>query len=79
MDSDCEIRAKKPVKSRITGLFGAPATGHKFKPLIIGKAANPRAFKGIDRTKLPVHYKHSKNDWMTADLFGEWYLQNFLH
>ena len=76
---DCEIRAKKPTRCRITGLFGASATGHKFKPLIIGKAANPRAFRGIDRNTMPVHYKHSRNAWMTGDLFREWYLEDFLH
>ena len=50
-----EIRAKKPVKARLTGLFGATASGHKFKPLIIGKARWPRAFKDIKNlNELPV-------------------------
>ena len=39
-----EIHAKKPIRARITGLFGASATGLKFKPLIIGKSKTPRAF-----------------------------------
>ena len=44
-DRQEEIRAKKTIRARITGLFGAAANGHKFKPLIIGKAKNPRAFQ----------------------------------
>merc|ERR1711874_904701 len=42
-----EIRAKKTVLSRITGLFRSIASGHKFKPLIVGKVANPRAFQQL--------------------------------
>ena len=31
------------------GLFGATASGHMFKPLIIGKARWPRAFAHLDK------------------------------
>ena len=60
-------------------MFGATASGHKVKPLIIGTGANPRAFKGIDKKTLPVHYRFSSNAWMTEDIFREWYLDDFLH
>ena len=55
---DQEIRAKKPIRARITGLFGATADGHRFKPLIIGKARRPRAFQHLskDLSELPVYY-----------------------
>ena len=58
-----EIRAKKPVKARITGLFGATASGHKFKALIIGKARRPKAFAHLskDLHELPVHYTFNSN------------------
>ena len=73
-----EIRAKKPNKARITGLFGATASGFKFKPVIIGQAAMPRAFRGLDLANLPVHYYHSSNAWMTGDIFREWFLNCFM-
>ena len=74
-----EIRAKKPVKARITGLFGTTMTGHKFKPLIIGYAKKPRAFCTLHNVEdLPWLYNHSKNAWMTADIFRDWYLNSFL-
>ena len=78
-----EIRAKKPIKARITGLFGATAAGHKFKPVIVGKAAKPRAFQRLKSDKktvsdLPVHYRHSANAWMTAEIFRDWFLSCFL-
>ena len=48
------------IKARITGLSGATATGYKFKPVIVGKAANPRAFKLLKAknqtvSDLPIH------------------------
>ena len=62
-----EIREKKSNRARITGYFGITATGCKFKPLIIGKAAMPRAFRGLNLATLPVHYYHSSNAWMTGE------------
>ena len=74
-----EIRAKKPVLCRITGLFGSSANGRKFKPLIIGKAARPRAFKNLNSlSNLPVYYYHNKSAWMTQDIFRDWFLNCFL-
>ena len=73
-----EIRAKKPVLCRITGLFGSSANGRKFKPVIIGKSAQPRAFK--DKWHLlNVHYYHNKSAWMTKDIFRDWFINCFLH
>ena len=40
--------------------------------LIIGKSANPRCFKGIQRDALPVTYFANRNAWMTAAIFTEW-------
>ena len=66
----------------ITGLFGATASGHKFKPLIIGRFANPGSFQQLtDQNKsvsdLPIHYTHNRNAWMTADIFREWFVKGF--
>ena len=79
VDKTQEIRAKKPVLARITGLFGATMTGRKFKPLIIGKAKKPRAFSRLSSDEqLPVHYEHTKNAWQTSEKFRSWYLNCFL-
>ena len=81
MTRDQEIRAKKPIRARITGLIGATADGHKFKPLIIGKARRPRAFQHLskDLSELPVHYTSNTNAWMTKEIFQDWFINCFLH
>ena len=68
------------MKARITGLFGATASGHKFKPLIIGRARRPRAFAHLkkDLSDLPVHYTSNSTAWMTQDIFQEWFTSCFL-
>ncbi|CAG8760019.1 20174_t:CDS:2, partial [Rhizophagus irregularis] len=45
---------------------------HKFPPLVIGKANNPRCFKNINRTSLPVTYRANSKAWMRSDIFVEW-------
>ena len=39
----------KTSKERITVLLACSAAGHKLKPLVIGKAENPRSFRGFKR------------------------------
>ena len=80
-----EIRAKKPQRARITGLFGATANGHKFKPLIIGKSKTPRPFLQFKRNNqtisdvLDVNYDYNENAWMTGEIFRNWFITCFLH
>ncbi|GFU19302.1 tigger transposable element-derived protein 6 [Trichonephila clavipes] len=38
-------------------------------PLVIGKSANPRCFKGIN--SFPTKYRSNKKEWMTTELFNE--------
>ena len=38
----------KTAKERITVLLCASATGEKLKPLVIGRSANPRCFRGLN-------------------------------
>ena len=47
-------------------------TGEKLKPLVIAKSRQPRCFKGIDSSKLPVHYKFNKKAWMNSSVFEVW-------
>ena len=53
------------------------ATGEKLKPLVIGTAARPRAFKQniVTPDNLPVTWKHNKMAWMTTAVFEDWLSQ----
>ena len=62
----------KKAKERMTVLLTASATGEKLKPLVIGKSANPRCFRGVHRAALGVEYEANRKAWMTSDLFQAW-------
>ena len=62
----------KTSKERIRVLLGRSVAGHKLKPLVIGKAGNPRCFRGIDKASLPVTYRANRKAWITSILFQEW-------
>ncbi|GFT50281.1 tigger transposable element-derived protein 6 [Trichonephila clavipes] len=42
----------------------------KITPLVIGKSAKPRCFKGIN--SFPTKYRSNKKTWMTTELFNDW-------
>ncbi|GFV32868.1 tigger transposable element-derived protein 6 [Trichonephila clavipes] len=42
----------------------------KITPLVIGKSAKPRCFKGIN--SFTTKYRSNKKAWMTTELFNEW-------
>lgn len=64
----------KQSKERITVLVASNMTGlEKLKLLVIGKAKNPRCFKGI--RSLDVDYQSNKKAWMTGDIFTKWLLE----
>ena len=48
-------------------------------PLVIGKSLNPRCFKNINKSALPVTYRANSKAWMRSDIFIEWlkYLDNY--
>ena len=50
------------------GLFESSASGHMFKPVIMGKARSARAFAHLDKevTDLPVHYYFNNTAWMAT-------------
>jgi hypothetical protein len=58
---------------RVTCLVCASMAGEKVSLLVIGKYANPRAFKRTNR--LPVEYRANRRAWMTSTLFDEWLLK----
>lgn len=55
------------------------ATGtHKPPLMCIGKAANPRCFKNINKKALPVNYYSQKNTWVNSDIFLDWFHNQFV-
>ena len=50
--------------------------GEKKKVLLIATSKNPRALKGVDKSKLPVTYHSQKKAWMTTSIFKSW-ITNF--
>ena len=74
------VHGSKASKKRLTLLLTANADGsHKFKPMIIGSAQNPRCFSRkykIQVSALPVTYEATKKAWMNGDVFKK-YLEKF--
>ncbi|XP_041376848.1 tigger transposable element-derived protein 6-like [Gigantopelta aegis] len=62
----------KVSKERLTVLLCCSATGEKTKPLVIGKAQNPRCFKNIRKESLPVTWTANRKAWMNSQLFNDW-------
>lgn len=62
-------------KQGITFLGCTSAWGlHKLRPLVIRKVRNPKCVKNI----ITLHvYKHTANEWMTAEIFYNWYFELF--
>ena len=68
-----KAKGTKKDKERITVLLCCNATGtKKLKPFVIGKVKNPRCFKNINLTTLPVGYFSNKKAWMTIERWNEW-------
>ncbi|XP_069110032.1 tigger transposable element-derived protein 6-like [Argopecten irradians] len=62
----------KNSKERLTVMFACSATGEKLKPLVIGKAKQPRCFRNLKSSKMPVTWSHNRKAWMDSYIFGEW-------
>ena len=59
-------------------MVGTNATGDlKLQPLVIGKAHNPRCFRGKDKKALPVIWAANKKAWMNSRLWVEWLRDHF--
>lgn len=69
-----KTHGSKKSKERLTVLLCCSMVGEKLPPLVIGKYANPRCFRGGDVKNLPCEYKHTKNAWMTTGVFEAWLL-----
>ena len=69
----------KKAKDRITVNAFANVTGDNKLPLLfIGKSKNPRCFKGINQSTLPVIYRNQRNAWMDTEIFSWWFHKQFV-
>lgn len=69
---DVSNKSVKQQKTRMTLLLGINMEGEKLRPLIVGKSANPRAYRNISLENIGVSYKSNKTGWMTRALFEEY-------
>ena len=46
--------------------------------ILIGKSANPRCFKNINKDALPVKYCAQKSAWMNSSIFSDWFINIFV-
>ena len=69
-DKKKECRGGKKAKERITIAFFANASGGKEPPIVIGKSATPRCFKGLKDKKMPhgLSYFSNSKAWMNTDI-----------
>lgn len=67
-----ECKGGKLAKERLTVMLCCSMTGEKLKPFVIGKALNPRCFKNVKHSSLPVKWAANKKAWMTSGLFEDW-------
>jgi hypothetical protein len=62
----------KAAKDHVTVMLGANASGDlKLKPVVVYHSANPQALKGIVKSSLGVHFRSSKRDSMTGQIFTD--------
>ncbi|XP_068243744.1 tigger transposable element-derived protein 1-like [Palaemon carinicauda] len=69
----------KAAKDRLTLMLGANASGDcKLKPLLVYRAGNPRAFKNINKSTLPVIWISNLKAWVTLAIFQDWFNFHFI-
>uniref|UniRef100_A0A3Q1CCE3 HTH CENPB-type domain-containing protein n=1 Tax=Amphiprion ocellaris TaxID=80972 RepID=A0A3Q1CCE3_AMPOC len=69
----------KAAKDRLTLMLGANADGSfKLKPLLVYRAANPRALKNVTKSSLPVIWMSNIKAWVTLAVFEDWFFHHFI-
>ncbi|XP_068247804.1 tigger transposable element-derived protein 1-like [Palaemon carinicauda] len=69
----------KAAKDRLTLMLGANAEGsYKLKPLLVYRAANPRALKNVTKSSLPVIWMSNMKAWVTLAIFEDWFFHHFI-
>jgi len=68
-----QLEGKKKMKQRLSIAICCNGDGtDKLPLLVVGKSANPRCFKGVDKDNLGVSYSSNSKAWMTSTLFQDW-------
>ena len=67
-EKEKKCKGGKKSKEQLTVAFFDSATGEKRKPVVIGKYANPRCLKNINKDDLPCQYLNQQKAWMTSDI-----------
>jgi hypothetical protein len=63
----------------LTVLVTCNASGtDKHKLLVIGNAAQPRCFRKLRMSTLPVHWRANKTAWMNTGVFTWWLTKCFV-
>ncbi|XP_025416874.1 tigger transposable element-derived protein 6-like [Sipha flava] len=65
----------KVSKERLTVLLCCNMIGEFERPLVLGKAKRPRAFKKLDANKFPVDWCWNKKAWMTTQIMTDWLMK----
>ena len=74
-----EAKGFKVPKDRVTIMPCANATGSiKFPLLFIHKSLNPRCFKNVAKSDLPVDYYAQKSSWMDSSIFTTLFREKFV-
>ena len=69
----------KAAKDRLTLMLGGNADGtFKLKPLLVYRAANPRALKNVTKSSLPVIWMSNLKAWVTLVIFEDWFFHHFI-
>ena len=77
--SENEAPGMKKQKERITLMACSNATGsHKLPLMFVGKAQNPRCFKHVNKSALPVKYYAQMNAWVDSVIFADWFHKEFV-
>ena len=67
-DKAKKCKGGKKSKERLTVAFFVSATGERRIPVVIGKNANRRCLKNINKDDLPCQYLNQQKAWMTSDI-----------
>ena len=72
-----EVAHVKTAENLKSALQFANAAGEKKLPLVIGRAQNPRCFKGVKDPILPcaIPYRSNAKAWMNRTIWTEWLTQ----
>ena len=71
-DNSRSCTGGKKSEESLTYAFVVNASGDKEKPIVYGKSANPRCFRGIaDKSDLPCRYFNQPKAWMETDILEE--------